>query len=62
MKSVTLKTLTVFMAALLALCLAVPKAFAADKRPQVATLVVWVEDTETGEKVIPDTTCRPHPS
>ena len=36
--------------------------FVAVKRPQIATVVVWVEDTETGEKVIPDTACRPQPS
>lgn len=33
--------------------------FATVKRPQIATVVVWVEDAETGEKILPDTACRP---
>ena len=41
MKSVTLKTFTVVMVALLALCLAFPTAFAADK-PNI--LVIWGDD------------------
>lgn len=36
--------------------------FVAVKRPQIATVVVWVEDTETGETIIPDTACWPQPS
>jgi hypothetical protein len=33
--------------------------FAAVKRPQIATVVVWVEDAQTGEKVIAETECEP---
>lgn len=36
--------------------------FAAVKRPRIATVVIWVEDAETGEKVFDGAECVPAPS